>query len=218
MLATPATPGSDSESGNPRDGWRIYQTVRFLLRWLKWWVRVEASGLENLPQQGPALVVSNHDAWLDPLAIIETMMWRKRQLRFLAKSSLWKSRVLAWILDEAAQIPIRRGQNDLPAMDAAVSALGRGETIGIFPEGTLSRGEHLRARRGVSRLAQACPEVPIVLVAVSGSPVLKRFPKRPKVHVEYFSPEGGQARPEEDQGELAQRWLDEIRRKVPPAH
>jgi len=201
-----------------RRGWRLYQTIRYTLRWLRWWVRLEVTGLEKLPARGPALVVSNHDAWLDPLVIIEAMMWRDRQLRFLAKSTLWKSKILAWILDGAAQIPIRRGESDGAALEAAVDALGRGETVGIFPEGTLSRGENLRARRGVSRLARACPEVPVVLVAVWGGTDLKRFPKRPRVGIEFFEPAGGQPQPGEDMGELAQRLLDEIRERVPVTH
>ncbi|MBN8866316.1 MAG: 1-acyl-sn-glycerol-3-phosphate acyltransferase [Solirubrobacterales bacterium] len=198
-----------------RKGWKLYQSVRLMLRWLRHWARLEVRGLEHLPQRGAALIVSNHDSWIDPLAIIEAMMWRGRQLRFLAKASLWKFPPLAWILDAADQIPIRRGQGDLLALEAAVDALGRGETIGIFPEGTLSRGENLRARRGVSRLARACPGVPVVLVAVRGGTELKRFPHRPRVTVEFFAPEGGQPQPDEDPQGLAQRLLDEIRAKAP---
>lgn len=217
------TSAADDFAGVPRTasatterrGWKVYQTIRYLLRWLRWWVRLEVRGLENLPLEGPALIVSNHDSWLDPLVMVEAMMWRERQLRFLAKSTLWKSRIFAWILDGAAQIPIRRGESDTAALEVAVEALGRGEMIGVFPEGTLSRGENLRARRGISRLARACPEVPVVLVAVEGGTDLKRFPKRPRVRIEFFAPAGGQPRPDEDAAELAQRLLDEIRARVP---
>jgi 1-acyl-sn-glycerol-3-phosphate acyltransferase len=198
-----------------RQGWKVYQTVRYLLRWLRWWVRLEVRGLENLPAAGPILVVSNHDAWLDPLVILESMMWRSRQLRFLAKASLWNFRPFAWILSGAGQIPIRRGESDVAAIEAAVAALDRGEAIGIFPEGTLSRGEELRARRGVARLALACPEAPVVLAAVQGGTDLKRFPRRPRVKIEFFAPAGGQAKPGEDPGALAARLLGEIRDRVP---
>ena len=87
--------------------------------------------------------------------------------------------------------------------------------IGIFPEGTLSRGTELRARKGVSRLSRACPGVPVVLVAVTGSTDLKRFPKRPQVTVEFFEPAGGQIKPDEDPQDFSQRLLDEIRDKAP---
>jgi 1-acyl-sn-glycerol-3-phosphate acyltransferase len=54
-----------------------------------------------------------------------------------------------------------------------------------------------------------------VLVAVTGSSDLKRFPKRPRVKVEFFDPAGGQLRPDEDAQEFSQRLLDEIRTKAP---
>ena len=96
----------------PREGWHLYQALRRLFRWLRWWMRLEARGLENLPLSGPVLVVSNHDSWLDPLALVEVMMWRARPVRFLAKSTLWKWRPLAATLDGISQIPVRRGTND----------------------------------------------------------------------------------------------------------
>jgi len=205
----------ESVAVSARKGWRLYQSVRLLLRPLRWWARLEVKGLAALPLKGPAIIVSNHDSWLDPLAIIEAMMWRERQLRFLAKHTLWRFRPLAWVLDHADQIPIRRGENDTAALSEAVGALTRGETIGIFPEGTLSRGKVLRARRGVSRLARACPGVPVVLVAVTGSTDVKRFPKRPRVTVEFFSPAGGQPVPDEDDQALADRLMEEIRARAP---
>lgn len=209
------TPEDVTEAISERRGWKLYQTVRLMLRPLRWWARLQVKGLEYLPAKGAALIVSNHDSWLDPLAIIESMMWKERQLRFLAKHSLWKFKPLGWILDEADQIPIERGAGDTAALERAVEALGRGEMIGVFPEGTLSRGTNLRAKRGVSRLARACPGVPVVLIAVTGGTDLKRFPKRPRVTVEFFEPATGQPRPGEDDQDLAQRLLDEIRVKAP---
>ena len=200
----------------PREGWHLYQALRLMFRWLRWWMRLEARGLEDLPLSGPVLVVSNHDSWLDPLALVEVMMWRARPVRFLAKSTLWKWRPLAATLDGISQIPVRRGTNDRAAVGAAVEALNRGEAVGIFPEGTLSRGEHLRARRGAARLALACPDARVVLAAVEGGPEVLRFPRRPRMKVEFFEPAGGQARPDESPDELAQRLLDEIRLRVPP--
>ena len=201
----------------PQGGRELYQAVRGMLGWLKWWARLEVRGLELVPSSGPVLVVSNHDSWLDPLALIEAMMWKNRPLRFLAKDSLWKSRFLAAILDRAGQIPIRRGAGDDDALSAAVTALGHGEAVAIFPEGTISRGQELRARKGVSRLIRACPGVPVVLAAVEGGTVLKRFPRRPRVIVEFLLPSGGQPRPDEDLQDLADRLLAGSREKVPPA-
>ncbi len=197
-------------------GRRLYRTLSLALRWVRWWARLEVRGLEVLPRSGPVLVVCNHDSWLEPLALAEAMMWGDRYARFLAKASLWKLKPLAWVLDAIGQIPIRRGEGDTGALEAAVAALGRGEAVAIFPEGTYSRGKELRARTGVARLARARPEVPVVLAAVEGGTVLTHFRGRPRVKVELFSPAGGRAGEQEPLGELAQRWLDEIRERVPP--
>ena len=203
--------------GNPSGGWQLYQAIRLILRWLRWWVRLEVRGLDAVPGTGPILVVSNHDTWLDPLVLIESLMWKGRQVRFLAKSTLWKSRILAWILNRAGQIPVRRGEGDQMAVAAAVEALDSGEVVGIFPEGTISRGEYLRARTGVARLSRACPGVPVVLAAISGTIDLARFPKRPRAEVEYFLPAGGGLGPGEDLAAFSARLMAEIRDRVPPA-
>jgi 1-acyl-sn-glycerol-3-phosphate acyltransferase len=56
-----------------------------------------------------------------------------------------------------------------------------------------------------------------ILCAVQGTTDYVRFPKRPRVRVSFFEPDGGQPRKGEDPGELAARPLDEIRERVPPA-
>ena len=77
------------------------------------------------------------------------------------------------------QIPIERGAGDAEALERAVEALRDGEAICVFPEGKLSRGERLRARSGVARLAQWCPGVRVVLCAVEGTTDYVRFPQTP---------------------------------------
>lgn len=226
MSASPETATAAAETGpdayerpvpgNPSGGWRLYQAIRPMLRWLRWWARLDVRGLEAVPATGPVLVISNHDSWLDPLALIESLMWKGRQVRFLAKSTLWKSRVLAWILNRAGQIPVKRGEGDQVAVAAAVTALDSGEVVGIFPEGTISRGRDLRARTGAARLARACPGVPIVLAAISGSVDLGRFPRRPRVTVEYFRPAGGGLGPDEDLAACSARLMTEVRERVAP--
>ena len=221
VMTAPGVTGPDAYErplpGNPSGGWQLYQAIRLMLRWLRWWVRLEVKGLDAVPATGPILIVSNHDTWLDPLVLIESLMWKGRQVRFLAKSTLWKPRVLAWILNRAGQIPVRRGEGDQMAVAAAVEALDSGEVVGIFPEGTISRGEYLRARTGVARLSRACPGAPVVLAAISGTIDLARFPKRPRVEVEYFLPAGGGLGPGEDLAAFSARLMAEIRDRVPPA-
>ena len=182
--------------------------------WAVWWGRMDVIGLETLPRSGPVLVAGNHDSKMDPV-VIGVSARRRRQIRALAKSELWEGRVLAPILNGMRQIPIERGKGDRGALDKAIGALRAGACIGIFPEGTRSKGRELRARSGIGHLAAAVPEATVVCVAVSGTTDYARFPKRPRVRVRWFRPEGGDYRPGEDPGEFSARLVAEIRSHAP---
>jgi 1-acyl-sn-glycerol-3-phosphate acyltransferase len=180
---------------------------------VKWWGRLEVSGTEHLPAEGPVLLAANHDSYWDPVAIGIAGLGR-RQISALAKSSLWKPG-LDRILDGMGQIPIERGSGDAHAFGRAIEELRDGACIGVFPEGTRSLGLPLRARSGFGRLAEAVPEAAIVCCAVDGTVDIPRFPTRPRVRVRFFAPEGGPRRAEEAPGDFTRRLLEEIRRHAP---
>jgi 1-acyl-sn-glycerol-3-phosphate acyltransferase len=142
---------------------------------------------------------------------------KRRQIRALAKAELWDVRGLSPILDGMGQIPIERGSGDKQALARAIETLRAGACIGVFPEGTRSRGKVLRARSGIGRLALEVPEAHVTLVAIEGTSDLTGFPRRPRLRVRFFDPAGGQPRPDEDPGELSARLLAEIRELVPPS-
>ena len=193
-------------------------TYRFAMRactpWVRWWGRLEVSGLDALPPAGPVLLVGNHDSNTDPVAVGVAALHR-RQIHALAKSSLWKIPGLGPILNGMGQVPIERGAGDAHALDSAIGALRGGMCIGVFPEGTISRGWTLRPRSGTGRLALAVPEAQLVCVAVTGTVDFVRFPKRPRVSVEFFKPAGGQPRPGEEAAAISARLVEEIRAKAP---
>ena len=180
------------------------------------WGRLEVVGRDVLPESGPLLIAGNHDSYYDTVSAGVAALPR-RQIQALAKEELWKFPGLAPVLNGMGQIPIRRGAGDSGAFDRAVAELRAGACIGIFPEGTRSKGEVLRARSGFGRLAQAVPEAEIVLVAITGTTDFFRFPKRPAVRVEFFRPESGQHVEGETPAELSTRLMAEIRAKAPPA-
>jgi 1-acyl-sn-glycerol-3-phosphate acyltransferase len=151
---------------------------------------------------------------IDPLAVAAACH-PLREVRFLAMAELWESRALGFVLDRLGQIPVERGGGGESAIRRAILALERGEAVGIFPEGGLSNGRAVRARRGVAQLAAACPEVPIVLAAVTGTGDVVRFPKRPRARVILMSPAATPATT--GPGQDPQRLLDEIRALAPPA-
>jgi 1-acyl-sn-glycerol-3-phosphate acyltransferase len=181
---------------------------------VKWWGRLEVEGLEHLPTEGPVLLAANHDSYWDPVAIGIAGMPR-RQIKALAKSSLWKPG-LGRVLDGMGQIPINRGAGDADALTRAIEELRAGACIGVFPEGTRSLGRELRARSGLGRLAEAVPEAEIRCATVTGTTGIPRFPRdRPRVKVRFFVPRGGGLLPSESPRDLPVRLLEEIRAEAP---
>lgn len=180
------------------------------------WGRLSVSGLEHLPRSGPTLLAGNHDSYWDPVVVGVSALDR-RQIRALAKASLWGIPVLRRVLDGMGQIPIHRGTGDTGAFDRAIEDLRAGACIGVFLEGTISRGQPLRARSGFGRLATAVPEAEVICVTIRGSTDLTRFPVRPHIRVRFFRPAGGGLVDGETPAELSARLLEEIRGEAPVA-
>lgn len=109
---------------------------------------------------GPVVVAANHESLLDPLLLA---LAARQPLHFLAKVELWRYRPGAWLMDALGGIPIRRDRRDLVSVSRAVELLEAGESVAIFPEGTVRGGVWTR---GAARLALAtgAPLVPVRLV------------------------------------------------------
>jgi len=195
---------------------RTYALAMAVNRPVARWGRMQVEGLEAVPERGPLLILGNHDSHWDPI-MVGIAAYQRRQIRALAKSELWDVRGLGPVLDGMGQIPIQRGKGDKDALAKAIEALRSGVCIGVFPEGTRSRGKVLRARSGVGRLALEVPEAHVTLVAIEGTSDLTGFPRRPRIRLRFFDPAGGQPRPDEDPAELSARLLAEIRELVPPS-
>lgn len=180
---------------------------------VKWWGRLQVVGLWLLPASGPVVLMVNHDTAWDPVVV--GVAARRRQIHALAKSSLWNPKMLGWVLDHMGQIPIERGRADLSAMSAAVAALEQGRCIGVFPEGTVSRGRVLRPLSGAGRLARAVPDATVLGVCVTGAVDIVRFPHRPRIRVEFFDPGDGPAG--ESAIALTKRVMTEVRHRAPVA-
>ncbi len=180
-----------------------------------WWGRLRATGIELLPPEGPVLVVGDHDSYWDTVATGIAAMPR-RQIRALAKSSMWNNKLLGAVLSGMGQIPIERGSGDTGALDRAIEELRSGACIGIYPEGTRSLGRVLRARSGIGYLARAVPEATIVGVACNGTTEVPRFPrKRPHVRVEFFEFDRSAIEPDESPADYSSRLLAQLRQRAP---
>ena len=124
---------------------------------------MEIRGAAHVPVEGPVVVAANHESMLDPFVLASAI---PRDLRYLSKEELWgRNRLLTWWLDDMGAIPVSRGRGDRHALAAASAALARGEAVGVFPEGGVSRDG--RWHRGAARLAllTGAPLLPVRLLA-----------------------------------------------------
>jgi 1-acyl-sn-glycerol-3-phosphate acyltransferase len=197
-----------------RERTRTYGLAMTLNRPVAAWGRLRVEGLDAIPASGPLLILGNHDSHWDPI-MVGIAARKRRQIRALAKSDLWKVRGLAPILNGMGQIPIERAAGDADALASGIKSLRAGACVGVFPEGTITCGRHLRARSGIGRLAVEVPEARLVCVAIEGAPDYARFPKRPSVRVRFFEPASGPTRPGETPADVAERLLAEIRAIAP---
>ncbi len=164
--------------------WRFgYPPVRALANAI-FPLRVE--GAAHLPARGPYILVANHASWYDPPAIEFGLGER---IRFMAKRELFAVPVLGFVLLAIGNFPVRRGESDRRALDAALRVLAAGQPLGYFPEGTRSRDGTLhRAKPGVAFLARRS-RAPLVPVGVSGTRELRvRVPPRTDVLVRVGAP------------------------------
>jgi 1-acyl-sn-glycerol-3-phosphate acyltransferase len=140
--------------------YRLLQlTVGPLVR-LLW--RLQVVGAERLPP-GRVIVAANHESVLDPLVLGAAF---RRQLHFLAKEELWRSRLLGRLLDACGAIPVARGRGDREAVAAGIRALAHGYAVAVFPQGTALPRRSRPWLRGAARLALAtgAPVLPVAIV------------------------------------------------------
>jgi len=126
--------------------------------------RLEVVGADRLPATGPAVVAPNHDSVLDGIILGAAI---SRELRFVAKAELWRSRLLAWALDGLGAIPIERGHIDYLAAARVLQVLDAGQAVVIFPQGAV-RGDRAW-QRGAAHVAlmTGAPLVPVRLVGTA---------------------------------------------------
>lgn len=139
--------------------------LRFLFRVYGSW---KVIGLENIPRTGPVIFAANHASYIDPL-LGWAAVYGYRQMWGVARSNLWKNRVIAFLMVAIGAIPVRRNTADRAMLRTVLDLLARGETVGLFPEGTRTEdGQLNRAQPGIALIAQKSG-APIVPVGIIGT-------------------------------------------------
>ncbi|MGH2683560.1 MAG: lysophospholipid acyltransferase family protein [Actinomycetota bacterium] len=154
--------------------------------------RPKATGLENVPETGPAILASNHLSFVDSLFIPVLL---KRKVVFLGKSDYFDSWRTRWFVRSVGVIPVRRegGAASEAAIRAGIKVLQEGNIVAIYPEGTRSPdGRLYRGKTGIARMALEA-QAPVIPVSVKGTdrvmPIGARVPRlRGRLEITYGAP------------------------------
>ncbi len=146
----------------------LYTFCRRALRlFLTLYNRLEVHGIEHVPEQGGVLLVANHASFLDPPALGCAIT--KRNVRYMARDSLFANRWFGRLLRGIAVVPISREKGDIGALKGALAVLKAGDCLGFFPEGTRTATGEMREAKGGIGFLVAKARVPVVPAYIDGT-------------------------------------------------
>jgi 1-acyl-sn-glycerol-3-phosphate acyltransferase len=195
--ASPAAtePGREASAGveklsAPPHRWddRLFYAFRFAcVAVLRVWFRLRVEG--PLPPPGACVLAANHTSFLDPVLVGAAAPSR---VVFMMTETVWRSPRLGWFYRWNRAIPLRARGGNRDAMRAARSVLQQGRTIGIYPEGGISRdGRQLLGSPGAVSLVlqEGVPIVPVGIVgAFDALPSGAGWPRPRRITVRFGAP------------------------------
>jgi 1-acyl-sn-glycerol-3-phosphate acyltransferase len=143
-------------------------------------------GIEHVPQRGGALLICNHQSYLDPVLVGCQL---RRHVSFIAKSQLFEMPGLGWLIPRLNTFPVRRGESDVSAIKEALRRVHEGQILTMFPEGTRSvDGNLLPIQAGIALMVKRA-EAPVIPAVVDGSRLAwgrgRKFPTAAPVRLMY---------------------------------
>jgi 1-acyl-sn-glycerol-3-phosphate acyltransferase len=149
---------------------------------IRWLLRMQVTGEEQVPLSGPVILAANHRSFWDiPAHVVAS----PRPIAFMAKQELYRGPVTRWMWRVLGGFPVRRETADIRAIDTALALLERGEMVGVYPEGTRSRtGEMLPFLKGAAWLALRTG-APIVPCGLRGTERARGLRLRRRVRVAF---------------------------------
>lgn len=168
----------------------FYFSLRVVVRFIFLLIaRVHIEGLENLPDEGPYMLASNHINWSDIPMIAAPI---PRQVIFMAKSELFKSSFSEMFIKALGSFPVRRGESDRQALKMAEVCLEQGNVLAIFPEGHRSDDHRLKEGKSGTAVIAYHANVQVIPVAIWGTEKLFTsfhfWPLRQDIHIRYGKP------------------------------
>lgn len=153
----------------------LYWVLKWIVigPWLRVLFRPWTDNMEAIPEEGPALLVSNHLSFSDSFFL---PLVTKRRITFLAKQEYFTGKGIKGLISKAfftgvGQVPIDRssGRAAEAAIVTGLRILAEGHLLGIYPEGTRTAdGRLYRGKTGVARMALE-GHVPVIPVAMIGT-------------------------------------------------
>jgi 1-acyl-sn-glycerol-3-phosphate acyltransferase len=128
--------------------------------------QMRAFGRGHLPKGGGVLLVSNHQSFLDPMLVAHGLC---RQVRYLARDSLFRLPGFRGLIRSLGAIPLRRDGVGVSGIRDSLTLLTDGQALLVFPEGTRTRDGRVGPMRGGFGLLAKKAGVPIVPVAIQGA-------------------------------------------------
>jgi 1-acyl-sn-glycerol-3-phosphate acyltransferase len=167
--------------------WFYYVARGVLIGLFKLLTRWEVRGRENVPKEGPVLVVANHLHLADPPLLGVSL---GREAMFMAKEELFRSPFTAYFIRGFGSFPVHRGRLDREAIRQAKQVLADGVALVMFPEASRSRSAKLKSAFPGSALIASHSGVPILPVGISGTEKIKGLGwlRRPRLTVNIGQP------------------------------
>ncbi len=167
----------------------FYYVAGVLLRGLfSLLTRWQVKGRENIPREGPVLVVANHLNLADPPLLGVSL---GRTVIFMAKEELFRSRLAAYFVSGLGSFPVHRGKLDREAIRQSERILAEGRALLMFPEASRSQSAQLQPAFPGSALIASHSGVPILPVGISGTEKIKGIGwilRRPRLTVNIGQP------------------------------
>ncbi len=174
--------------------WFYYVTRAIVRVLLKLLTHCQVKGGENIPSQGPLLIVANHLSLADPPLLNVSL---SRKVIFMAKKELFRFRIIGYFIGGLGAFPVHRGQLDKRALRQAYQVLTDGLALVTFPEGTRSLTGRLRPAFSGPALIAVRSGAPILPVGIIGTEKIRGVTwwllRRPQItvnigHPFYLSP------------------------------